>query len=375
MKIIVAMDSFKGSLSARKACRIVAKAFASVRRDLEIVVRPMADGGEGTAKEMLDVRDGKWLDAKVTGPLPNMRVKAGFAFFEDTHSALVEMAAASGMQLLPPDKLNPLVTTTYGTGELIKAAADYGADRIFLAVGGSATVDGGVGAAMALGWRFLDKNGHQVGLGGDELARIHQIIRPDEGPALPEMNVLCDVINPLCGDRGAAKVFAPQKGATPEMVARLEEGLANLADLVNRQLHMDIANIPGGGSAGGLAAGAAAFMNAKLAPGVETFIEASGLRREIEDADWIITGEGKLDSQSLHGKVVSGIAGLANGKDLKVGVIAGSVELTDEQCRDAGFTDTAGIRTSQMSLDYALSQCKELLREKAREFAVRNFTN
>jgi glycerate kinase len=381
MKIVVAMDSFKGSLTAQQACQIAAEGFACVVPDLEIVLRPMADGGEGTAQTMIAARGGKWIKAEVTGPLPEMRVETGFAFFENDKTALVEMATASGMQLLSVEQLNPLNTTTYGTGELIKAAADYGAKRILLAVGGSATVDGGVGAATALGWRFLDGQGLQVGLGGGELERICQIIRPEgfsgrkEFIGLPEMRVLCDVNNPLCGSDGAARVFAPQKGATPEMVERLEEGLRHLANIVGEQLGLDIANIAGGGAAGGLAAGAAAFMNAKPVPGIKTIIEASGLREDIEDADWIITGEGKLDSQSLYGKVVSGIAELANETKVKVGVIAGSVELADEQWRRLGIADAAGIRTKQMSLDYALNRCRELLRKKAQEFAGRYFAH
>jgi glycerate kinase len=371
MKIVIAMDSFKGCLTAQEACKIVAEGFASVLPDLEIVTRPMADGGEGTAQTMIAARGGKWISAEVSGPLPGMRIEAGFAFFKDTKTALVEMATASGMQLLPAEHLNPLNTTTYGTGQLIKAAADYGAKRILLAVGGSATVDGGVGAAMALGWRFLDENGRQLGLGGGEIERIRKINRPEE-LNLPEMCVLCDVSNPLCGGKGAATVFAPQKGATPKMVTRLKKGLRNLADVAKKQLCCDIANIPGGGAAGGLAAGAVAFMNASLVPGVETVIEASGLREDIKDADWVITGEGKFDQQSLHGKVVSGIAGLAKESKIKAGVIAGSVELNPKQWRKLGIADAVSIRTKQMNLDYAINNCRELLREKAEDFARRH---
>jgi glycerate kinase len=372
MKIVIAMDSFKGSLTAQQACRIVSEGFACAVPNLEIVLRPMADGGEGTAQTMIAARGGKWIAVEVMGPLPEMRIEAGFAFFEDNKTALVEMATASGMQLLSAEQLNPLKTTTYGTGQLIKAAADYGAKRILLAVGGSATVDCGVGAAMALGWRFLDRWGNHLGLGGGEIERVCKIIRP-EGLILPEMRVLCDVSNPLCGDNGAARIFAPQKGATPEMVERLKEGLRHLANLVNEQLGFDIANIPGGGAAGGLSAGAATFMNASLVPGIETVIEASGLREDIKDADWVITGEGKFDKQSLHGKVVSGIAELANEKQVTVGVIAGTVELDNEQWRKLGITDVVGIRTKQMNLDYAINHCRELLRKKAEEFARRHF--
>jgi len=372
LKIVIAMDSFKGSLTARQACELVAGAFVSVVPDLQVVIKPMADGGEGTAEAMMIARSGCWIKAKVTGPLPQMQVDAGFAFFADTKTALVEMASANGLELLKPEQMNPLQTTTYGTGQLIRAAADHGATRILLAVGGSATVDGGVGAAMALGWKFLDNQGNSIKPGGGQLERIIRIIKPDK-LNLPEIKVLCDVDNPLCGEYGAAKIFAPQKGATPEMVTCLETGLTHLAAIVEEQLAKQISKIPGAGAAGGLAAGAAAFMNAKLVGGIETVMKASGLIEEITNAGWIITGEGRFDEQSLRGKVISGIVNSAKGSQAKIGVIAGDVELLQQQWRQFNITDAVSLRKGSMSLDYAIANSRQLLTTTAVEFATRHF--
>ena len=332
----------------------------------------MADGGEGTAEAMMATRRGKWIKVQTMSPLPEMKVKAGFALFLDTKVALVEMAKASGLELLSPKQFNPLKTTTFGTGQLIRAAANYGTDKILLAVGGSATVDGGVGAAQALGWKFLDSNGKEVGFGGGQLEDIAQIIRPGKID-LPEIQVLCDVDNPLVGKDGAAMVFGPQKGATPKMVEQLEAGLNHLAEVVKQQLGIEIDKIPGSGAAGGLSAGAIAFMGAKLVSGVETIIRESGLAKEISDADWVITGEGRFDSQSLRGKVVSGVTKAAKLSRAKVCVIAGRVDLSEKQWRDLGITDAIGLSDKTMNLNYAIANTKSLLADAARKFAQLHF--
>jgi len=368
LKIVVAMDSFKSSISTLSACKIIRDTLLSINPELTIVSIPMADGGEGTAEAMMAARRGKWIKVQTISPLPEMKVKAGFALFLDTKVALVEMAKASGLELLNPKQFNPLKTTTFGTGQLIRAAANYGAGKILLAVGGSATVDGGVGAAQALGWKFLDSNGKKVGSGGGQLEHIAQIIRPGKID-WPEIEVLCDVDNPLVGKDGAARVFGPQKGATPEMVEQLEAGLNHLAEVVKQQLGIEIDKIPGSGAAGGLAAGAIAFMGAKLVSGVETIIRESGLVKEISDADWVITGEGRFDSQSLRGKVVSGVTKAARLSRARVCVIAGRVELPENQWRDFGITDAIGLSDKTMNLAYAIAHTKSLLAEAARKFA------
>jgi len=372
VKIIAAMDSFKGSLSAEEACLAVKQGILSVKPEIEIIIKPVADGGEGTARTMIAARNGQWISKRVTGPLPDMKVDAGFAWFEKDRDALVEMAAASGLPLLEPDKRNPLNATTFGTGELIKTASERNPKRLLLAVGGSATVDGGVGAAMALGWRFMDKKGNNIGFGGGRLSRINQIV-PPENMSLSAVEVLCDVDNPLCGPSGAAMVFGPQKGATPEMVEQLEAGLSNLAEVVRKQLGKDI-NVSKAGAAGGLAAGAMAFMNARLVSGIETIIACTNLGKELSTADWVITGEGCFDSQSLHGKVVSGIVKAARTTNIRIAVLAGSVTLSQKKCEDCGITDAIAAKKENMSLDYAIAHSKELLAGAAAEFAKKHLS-
>ncbi|MCE5341391.1 MAG: glycerate kinase [Planctomycetaceae bacterium] len=371
MKIIIALDSFKSSLTAVEACETVSDAIVSEYQAVKTVLKPMADGGEGTAKAMLAARGGRWIEKKVTGPLANMEVDAGFAWFDKQKEALVEMATASGIELLTPQQLNPLLATTFGTGQLIKAAAEFGAQKILLAVGGSATVDCGIGAAMALGWEFLDSNNESVGFGGKALQQVRKIIKP-QSLKLPPIEVLCDVKNPLCGNNGAARIFGPQKGATPEMVEELERGMLNIANIIKKATDTDIKNIPGTGAAGGLAAGAMAFMNAKLVSGVDTIIKEIQLEKEMADADWIITGEGCFDHQSLKGKVVSGIMNIAKSTKTKIAVIAGSVLLKKNEYQKHGIETAIGCRKDGMTLEYAITNGRKLLEAASLEFAKKN---
>jgi glycerate kinase len=352
MKVVIAMDSFKGTLKAYEACEIIGDAISEITSDVQLVIKPMADGGEGTAQAMIKAANGRWISRTVMGPLPDMEVEAGFAWFEDDGTALVEMATASGLELLSAGQMNPLKTTTYGTGQLIKAALEYGASKVLLAVGGSATVDGGLGAAMALGWKFLDHKDEPVPLGGAGLDKIEKIIRPESLGLVP-VEVLCDVDNPLCGEHGAAKVYAPQKGATPEMVEQLEKGLAHLAELAREQLQREI-EVPGAGAAGGLAAGTIAFMDGIVVSGIETVMARSNLRAELESADWVITGEGCFDRQSLYGKVVSGILKMASQSHTRVAVLAGQVNISQQEYQKLGIATAISCRDENMSLDYAL---------------------
>jgi glycerate kinase len=368
MKIVVAMDSFKGTLAAERACRIVADAIGRAAPGARIVIKPMADGGEGTAAALMAASNGRWIPATVMGPLPDMEVAAGFAWLPDDRTAVVEMASASGMQLLRPEQLNPLRTTTFGTGQLIAAALDHGAERILRGVGGSATGDGGVGAAMALGWEVLAGDGTPVGLGAGALAEVVEIIPPERDADVP-VDVLCDVDNPLCGPQGAARVYGPQKGATPQMVETLDSALARLAELVGSQLGIHVRDLPGAGAAGGLAAGAVAFMEARLVSGIETVMAQSRLRQEVSDADWVVTGEGCFDSQSMRGKGVSGGARGARQGGARVGVIAGQVLLADHVFRNAGIEAALACTQPGMDLQFALEHCEELLAQAAARFA------
>ncbi|MFH1719095.1 MAG: glycerate kinase [Planctomycetota bacterium] len=367
MKIVVATDSFKGTLKALDACRIIAEAVLECLPEANVVIKPMADGGEGTASAMIEAAGGRWISRTVMGPLPQMQVEAGFAWFEDK-TALVEMAAASGLELLAPGQMNPLKTTTYGTGELIRAAIEHGACKVLLAVGGSATVDCGLGAGTSLGWKFLDHEGAPVPLGGAGLEQVRRIIRP-ESPCIVPVEVLCDVDNPLTGEYGAAKVYGPQKGATPAMVERLDRGLAHVAGLVREQLGCEIENLPGAGAAGGLAAGAVAFMGATIVSGIETVMARSNLRAELQSADWVITGEGSFDSQSLRGKVVSGVLQMARESNARLAVLAGMVNIPEDEYQRAGIEAAISCKTDEMSLDYALKNSRELLHAAAKRFA------
>jgi len=373
VKLLVAMDAFKGTLSAPEACAVVARGLRSVLSGAYVMEKPMADGGEGTGATIHAAVGGRWVGVPVTGPLPDRVVDAAYLWIPgDDPEALVEMARASGLELLEPDELDPLRTTTRGTGELVAAAARRGARSIHLTLGGSATVDGGTGAARALGWRFLDASGGAVPEGGGGLERIHRIEPPVPDPlAEVRVEVLCDVDNPLLGSHGAARVFAPQKGATPETVERLEEGLAHLAERIEEQLGIDVRETQGAGAAGGLGAGAVAFFGARLVPGVEAVMDAVGLDAALENADWIVTGEGRLDEQSLHGKVVSGVARRARKAGVRVAAVAGRVELGEQEARAAGIEVVEAAAPSALSDEEAMARPEELLEEAARRLAER----
>jgi glycerate kinase len=366
-RIVVATDSFKGSLTAAETCRIIAETIKAERSDMEIKTIPIADGGEGTAEAMLSAMKGKWIPCRATGPLPQMRVDAGFAWFEKEKISLVEMASANGLPLLKVHQRNPLKTTTIGTGELIKASLAKKPAKIFLAVGGSATVDGGTGAASVFGWRFLDEADRPLEPCGGSLADIRKIIPPKKPLRLPGIEVLCDVENPLCGPKGAAGVFAPQKGATPKMVRQLEKGLENLAVLVRRQLGKNI-DVPKAGAAGGLAAGAMAFFDAKLVSGINRLMDYTNLSAELKKADWVITGEGCFDSQSLDGKVVSGITKAAKKTDTRVAVICGSMKVKQQVYKKFGIDCAIPLKKAGQSLDYTIRNSRGLLKNAAQKF-------
>lgn len=328
MKIVVAFDSLKGSLSAREACRITARTLRTHFPDAVIEEVPVGDGGEGTIDAMLGALGGTWIPTQVLGPLPRRPwVDSGFGWVSDKRLALVELATSSGLTLIPSHDRNPLLTASYGTGQAIAAALARKPNRIVIGAGGSATVDGGFGAAMALGWQFLDAEGQSIGLGGHALQKLERIVRP---PALdlPETEILCDVTNPLLGPKGAAAVFGPQKGATPEMVPELESGLRRLAEKLREQLGADIADLPGGGAAGGFAGGGTVWFGARLVPGIREVLDILAFENHCRDADWVVTGEGSYDGQSLEGKAVTGVieaARLAK-PGIRTAVLAGRVD-------------------------------------------------
>ncbi len=371
MKILLCSDSWKGSLDADQACEAIADGLRQILPNSTLWLHPLADGGEGTLERVHSARPGTWVHREVSGPLPHLRVRAPWLWWPDTRSALVEMARCAGLPLLSTAARSPLQATTRGVGELLDDAREHGAETITLAVGGSATVDGGVGAARALGWRFLDARGGELPEGGGALATLDRILAPSAPFPVP-IEVLCDVTNPLLGPRGAARVFAPQKGASPSDVDRLEEGLSRLADLFRNQHGLDPSRIPGAGAAGGLAFGAMAFLGARLSSGVQAVLRLTHFQQKAKEADWIVTGEGRFDAQSLDGKVVAGVLDGARAGHARVAVVSGSAAVGREEAQRAGISlviganDNAGLR-----LEEAMLRARELAMDAGRHLAAR----
>lgn len=329
MKIVIAPDSFKESLSAHEVCEAIARGIRHVAPTAEIDAIPMADGGEGTVEAMVAATGGSFRETTVTGPTGEPVAARWGLLGEARETAILEMAAASGLALVPPDRRNPLFTTTYGTGELILAAIDAGAARILVGIGGSATNDSGAGAAQAAGVCFLDASGQPClpGLSGGSLAGVTRIdlAQRDRRIGTVQICVACDVDNPLCGPRGAAAVYGPQKGATPEQVEILDRHLANLADVIERDLGRSIRDFPGAGAAGGLGAGLVAFFDATVMPGVKLVMDAVGFASRIAGADLLITGEGRIDRQSMMGKVIAGVGRAAKAAGVPAIALVGCV--------------------------------------------------
>ncbi|OAQ13763.1 glycerate kinase [Bibersteinia trehalosi Y31] len=312
MKIIIAPDSFKESLTALEVANAIEQGFKHVFPYAEFCKVPMADGGEGSVQSLVDATNGSLVEVEVTAPLGN-KTTAFFGLSGDKQTAFIEMAAASGLHLVPFEQRNPLITTTFGTGELINAALNYGVKKIILGIGGSATNDGGVGMLQAVGFSFKNAKGEEIGFGGGALNQIDTISLEKRDPRLTqvEFEVACDVDNPLCGERGAAAVFAPQKGATASMVTLLDNALAHFANIVRQKLDIEIADKAGAGAAGGMGAGLLLLPKVQLKAGVQIIIEATNLAEKIQNADLVITGEGRMDAQSIAGKTPIGVAKLA----------------------------------------------------------------
>ena len=342
MKIVIAPDSFKESLTALEVAEAIEAGLKKVLPDAEYVKVPMADGGEGTVQSLVDATEGRLISAEVCAPLGN-KVKAEFGLSGDGRTAIIEMAAASGLHLVPPEARNPLRTTSYGTGELILAALAEGVEKIIVGIGGSATNDGGAGMLQALGALLLDANNQPIGAGGgclQDLAAI-DLSGLDKRLAGVEIVVACDVDNPMCGEKGASAVFGPQKGATPEMVQALDSGLQHFADIAARDLGLDIQSPAGAGAAGGMGGGVLLLPDARLQAGVQIVMEAVKLAEKVQDADLVITGEGRMDAQSVHGKTPIGVAHTAKafGKPVIaiVGCLREDYEVVYAQGIDAVF--------------------------------------
>ncbi len=367
MKIAVAPDSFKESLSAVEVARAIAKGLKKVLPEAEVLEIPMADGGEGTVETLTEDTGGQIIGCDVTGPLGERIRKARFGILGDGNTAVIEMAASSGLALVPPKKRNPLKTTTFGTGELIRAALDRGVSRIIIGIGGSATVDGGAGMAQALGAQLLDKNGRNIGFGGGELARLEKIdlTTLDSRIEKTEVIVASDVTNPLVGKKGAARIFGPQKGATAEMVETLEKNLHHLSEVIESDVGIKVGNRLGAGAAGGLGAGLVAFLGAKPRRGINVVLQAVRFQERIKDCDLVITGEGRIDNQSVFGKTTVGVAKASKELGLPVIAIVGSVGEGADQVLSHGIDAYFSILSTPMNLEEAFASSQKLIVECA----------
>ncbi|MEX5350529.1 glycerate kinase [Pseudomonas juntendi] len=370
MKIVIAPDSFKDSLDAAGVARAIGTGLAEVLPDAELVECPMADGGEGTMEAILAASQGELRRQRVRGPL-GAPVEAGWGWLASSRTAIIEMAQASGLQLVPTGQRDACRSSTWGTGELIAAALAAGATRIVLAIGGSATNDGGSGMLRALGLRLLDANGQPLAEGGQALAGLAHIDASDLDPRLAEVQVevAADVDNPLCGPHGASAIFGPQKGASPEQVQALDQALGHFADHCAQLLGEDVRDFPGCGAAGGMGFAAKAFMGARFRPGVEVVADLAGLDALVQGADLVITGEGRFDAQTLRGKTPMGVARVAKRHGVPVVVLAGTLGEGYQQLYAHGIDAAFALASGPMTLERACAEAGVLLKARATDIA------
>ena len=363
MKILIAPDKFKHSLSSFEVCAAIIEGLSAASDSFTFTTLPLADGGDGLSEIISHYTSAKKQTVRAFDPLFR-EIETSFLVSEDGETVFIEMAKASGLQLLQPSEYNPMLTSTYGTGQLIKEAINRKARNIILGIGGSATNDAGIGMAAALGYRFFDEHGNELKPVGENLIRICSI---DTSAAINTGNirieVACDVSNPLTGENGAAAIYAPQKGAGPEIVIQLEKGMIHFAEILKHQLGKDINAIEGAGAAGGLGAGCIAFLNAKLISGIELALQYSEAEKHIINADVVITGEGKIDEQTLSGKVLSGLAKLCLRHKKPLIALCGTLDLTEEQLKQSGITSAFSILNRPMPLSEAYKDAHKMLSE------------
>ncbi|HDS7114482.1 TPA: glycerate kinase [Klebsiella aerogenes] len=371
MKIVIAPDSYKESLSALDVATAIETGFREIYPYAEYVKVPVADGGEGTVEAMVAATQGHIVQVSVTGPLGEP-VEAFYGLSGDMRCAYIEMAAASGLESVPPTRRNPLLTTSWGTGELIRHALDAGVSQIIIGIGGSATNDGGAGMAQALGAKLLTAGQQQIAPGGGALETLARIDLSELDPRLADcrIDVACDVTNPLTGPQGASAVFGPQKGATAAMIERLDHGLQHFAQTIARDLDIDVLSLEGGGAAGGMGAALYAFCGANLRPGIEIVTDALGLAELVADADLVITGEGRIDSQTIHGKVPVGVAKVAKRFNVPVIGIAGSLTADVGVVHQHGLDAVFSVLYTVCTLEEALANAAANVRMTARNVAA-----
>lgn len=362
MRIVVAPDSYKGSVSAVGTANAMEKGIKAVFPEAEVIKVPIADGGEGTVEALVTATNGQMIYQDVIGPLGET-ISSYWGILGDGKTAVIEMAAASGLPLVPNEKRDPRVTTTYGTGQLIKAALDRGLKKIIIGIGGSATNDGGCGMAQALGGKFLDTNGQELSYGGAALAKLDivDLNSMDARLASTVIIVACDVDNPLCGAKGATAVYGPQKGASPEMVIELDAALKNFASKVGEATGKDIAEHPGAGAAGGLGAGLLYFTNAALRPGVEIVLETTGFESLVKSAQLVITGEGRTDFQTAFGKAPVGVAKMAKKYNVSTICLSGGLGQGYEDVFKQGIDGVMSIVPCPMPLEECIEHGAELI--------------
>ncbi|MBJ9705419.1 glycerate kinase [Acinetobacter calcoaceticus] len=370
MKVVIAPDSFKDSLSALGVAQAIAQGWQEVFPEAETILCPMADGGEGTLEAVLEVCKGEWREKTVIGPL-GKPVQAKWGWLEKQKIAMIEMAQASGIQLVPPSERDACQSTTFGTGQLILDALDAGAKDIILTVGGSATNDGGTGLLTALGARLLDSEQHVLPAGGLALQNLSKIDLTHFDSRIQQTRFLlaADVTNPLCGPNGASYIFGPQKGATPAQVQLLDEALAHFADVSAQLLGFDKRDEAGSGAAGGLGFAAKSYLNAEFKAGVEVVAELNQLASKISNADWVITGEGKFDRQTLNGKTVFGVSRVAKMKNVPVIVIAGTLGEGYQALYQHGVTAAFSLTNGPITLEQACEQAAELIFDRTIDIA------
>ena len=355
MKVVIAIDSLKGSLSSMEAGMAIKDGILAAKPDAEVIVKPLADGGEGTTDALIEGMNGERIDLTVTGPM-HTPVDAYYGYLKDTNTAVMEMASAAGITLVPDSEKNPLLATSYGVGEMINDAIQRGCRNFIIGIGGSVTNDGGIGMLKALGVRFLDENGEDAGEGGQALAKVARIDVSGMNPLLKEchIQVACDVNNPLCGENGSTYVYGPQKGVTEDMKKTLDEAMAHFARVTSETLENDYMNTPGAGAAGGLGYAFLAYTGAALTPGIELILDAVGLEEELSGADLVVTGEGRLDFQTAMGKAPVGVARLAKKYNAKVIAFAGSVTKEATACNKEGIDAFFPILRSVCTLAEAM---------------------
>lgn len=355
MKVVVAIDSLKGSLSSVEAGNAIKAGILKVEKDAEVIVKPLADGGEGTVEALVTGMNGIYQNIEVTGPLTR-KVNCQYGILEESKTAIIEMSGAAGITLVSQEERNPMLTTTYGVGEVINHAIDQGCRNFIIGIGGSATNDGGIGMLQALGFDLLDKHGEQVSFGGKGLEEIVLIKTDRVRPELKEckFKIACDVNNPLCGENGASHVYGPQKGATKDMVLELDKALGHYADVVADTFGRDNKEVPGTGAAGGMGFAFLSFLEGELTPGIEIILQEIGLENEVKDADIVVTGEGMLDFQTAMGKAPIGVAKLAKKYGKKVIAFAGGTTEEAVECNRQGIDAYFSIVNKCMSLEEAM---------------------